>query len=253
MECAHVHEISMLLTGFTAPGLSLIGELEQQMRDQMTRVERDVIDTKVIAANTAQSVRRVLRVVNAEVIDCPHLFTLVPEHPTGTRRLHIGQEHYRLTLWCEHPGYWHPWRQASYKLDVPQGWLTKISPIVKLIFNTLQVVIPLVGLVGSIADVVLPSKQLASAEDELRLMKSLVGDLPSEPGQNQGAVGFDVTMSHLTLAEGQALRGIRSVLYEHDPLRAFGGLRRVQEPSGDFMWVCEDHYPEYDPGLPEIP
>jgi hypothetical protein len=46
---------------------------------------------------------------------------------------------------------------------------------------------------------------------------------------------------------------LRVLLFEHDHMRAFGGLRRVQAPSGDFLWVCADHYPDYDPGLPSIP
>jgi len=43
------------------------------------------------------------------------------------------------------------------------------------------------------------------------------------------------------------------LIFANDPARAFGDLRRVQAPSGDFLWVCTDHYPEYDPGLPVIP
>ena len=56
----------------------------------------------------------------------------------------------------------------------------------------------------------------------------------------------------LTAAEGAALRALRAIIFEHDRLRAFGGLRRVQAPAGDLLWVCENHYPDYDPGLPVI-
>ena len=65
--------------------------------------------------------------------------------------------------------------------------------------------------------------------------------------------GLNEATGQLTVAEGQALRAIRSNLFEKDRLRAFGGMRRVQAPSGDFLWVCTDHYPEYDPGLPTVP
>ena len=57
----------------------------------------------------------------------------------------------------------------------------------------------------------------------------------------------------LTAAEGQALRALRVWLFECDHLRGFGGLRRAEGPSGDLLWVCQEHYPEYDPGLPTIP
>jgi hypothetical protein len=59
--------------------------------------------------------------------------------------------------------------------------------------------------------------------------------------------------AELTVAETDALRVFRSLLFGQDSAKSFGGLRRVQSPSGDFLWVCSDHYAEYDPGLPEIP
>lgn len=58
--------------------------------------------------------------------------------------------------------------------------------------------------------------------------------------------------SGLTLAEGQSLRTFRELRFEMDRPRAFGGLRRVLAPDGQFLWVCAQHYPVYDPGLPDI-
>ena len=72
---------------------------------------------------------------------------------------------------------------------------------------------------------------------------------PERPGPNSGTTA---TSGQLTTAEGEALRTLRAIIFEHDPLRASGGLRRVQAPSGDLLWVCENHYREYDPGLPVI-
>lgn len=42
----------------------------------------------------------------------------------------------------------------------------------------------------------------------------------------------------LTQAEGQGLRAIRMLLFEHDRLRAFGGLRRVQALGRGGRPVC---------------
>ena len=159
------------------------------MHEQLARIESGMNRVEGKAAETAEFMRRMMRVVSAEVTDCPSLFTLTQDRPTGDRRLRFYQHHYRLTLWCEHPGYWHPWEPASYELD-PQD---------------------LAGV-----------------------------DLAEIRGQ-------------LTSAEGEALRAIRAVVFEHDRLRTFGGLRRTQAPSGDFLWVCKDHYREYDPGLPTVP
>jgi internalin A len=46
---------------------------------------------------------------------------------------------------------------------------------------------------------------------------------------------------------------VREIIFKSDPLHAFGDMRRVQTPSGDLLWVCPYHYPEYDPGLPKLP
>jgi internalin A len=249
MECAQVHEISLLLTGFAVPDQPLGVELNE-MQDQLARIEDGIARTEHHAATTAESIRRVLRVVSEEVTDCPRLFTLAPRHPGRSKRLLFFQQHYRLTLWCEHPGYWHAWTPASYELDPAKDWFAKISPYAILIFKTLQLVVPLAG---SASDVLLSPDQSARARSELQLMSTIVADLPIKPQRNLDSAGMGETTGQLTSAEGEALRGIRAILFEHDRLKSFGGMRRVRAPSGDFLWVCGDHYPEYDPGLPTVP
>ena len=243
-ECARVHEISRLITGFTMSGSPLATQLDQvyiRLHEQLNRIEGH-------AAEAGDSLRRVLRVVSAEVKDCPRLFTLALERPARGRRLRVDQKYYRLTLWCEHPGHWHPWLPASYELNQPKEWLTRVSPYVNLILRSLKLVVPPAG---SLATTLLSPDQLAHAQANLQLMNSVVASLPTELAMDNFDV--DQTVGQLTPAEGQALRGIRAVLFEHDRLQAFGGMRRVQAPSGDLLWVCVDHYVEYDPGLPIVP
>jgi hypothetical protein len=85
-------------------------------------------------------------------------------------------------------------------------------------------------------------------------MKTLVAKLPDElGGEELYELGLADPRVQLTIAEGEALRSLRVLVFEHDHARSFGGLRRVHAPSGDFLWVCTTHYPEYDPGLPSIP
>jgi internalin A len=195
-------------------------------------------------------VRRVLRVVSAEVVDCPRLFTITRERAAG-KRINIFQQHYRLTLWCEHPGHLHAWKPARYNLSPPKDWFAQISPYAMLIFKMLQLVVPIAGGIG---DVLLSSDQFAQARSELELMSKVVADLPTGAPKVTNAVGLSERAdSTLTPAEGQALRMIRVVLFERDHLRSFGGMCRVQAPSGEFLWVCPEHYFEYDPGLPNVP
>ena len=81
IECAQVHEISQLLTGFTVPDRPLAIELAQ-MHEQLTEIKSSVDQVNRYAAETAEAVRRVLRVVGTEVTNCPRLFTLASVRPT---------------------------------------------------------------------------------------------------------------------------------------------------------------------------
>ncbi len=253
-ECHIDHDLSELLTGFAQPDVPLQPELER-LQDQLADVASGVNRLEGYAADTADSMRRVLRAVGTEVTDCPRLFTLTTENPTGTRRLKFYQRHYRLVLWCEHPGHWHPWARASYSLDQPRDWLVRISPYAILVFKALQLVAPIAG---AVAGVMLTDEQLKHGQHELELMTTLVAEISehlTEHGikEQEDIVSLGESASQLTPAQGQALRAIRILLFKQDPARAFGDLRRVQASSGEFLWVCVTHYAEYDPGLPRIP
>jgi internalin A len=201
------------------------------------------------AADTADSMRRVLKAVGTEVTDCPRLFTLTRQQATGVGRMKIYEDRYRLLLWCEHPGQWHPWPAATYHIRRPKDWLADISPYAILVFKILKVVVPIAGAVAGLA---LTEEQLKRSEHELELMKAVVDQMPERKYEQQ-ELDLPELRSQLTASQGEALRGIRVVLLEQDRLRSFGGLRRIHAPSGDFLWVCTDHYAEYDPGLPSVP
>jgi internalin A len=248
-KCHIDHDISKLLTGFGQPDLPLQLELER-LHDQVADMGRGVCRLEGYAAETAGSVRRVLQAVSTEVTDCPRLFTLTHENPIGTRRLKFYQRHYRLVLWCEHPGYWHPWSPATYSIDESKDWLVRIGPYATMVFKALQLVVPIAT---SAAYIGLTANQLRGAQNELQLMKALVAGLPNKAVIDQDDPTAREFESQLTRPQGEALRGIRMMIFEHDRMRAFGDLRRFQEPSGDFLWVCPDHYTDYDPGLPSIP
>jgi internalin A len=81
-------------------------------------------------------------------------------------------------------------------------------------------------------------------------MKVLIERIPeAEPSPQFSMEG----QREPTEAEGEGLYFLRMLLVELDPSRVFGDLRRVLDAAGDYLWVCEDHYSEYDPGLPILP
>ena len=252
MDCGQVHEISALLTGFTAPGQPLAAEIEH-LHGQLANISTGITSIQARAAqitDIADTVRRVYRVVSTEVADCPRLFTLAPVRPAAvSKRARVYQHHYRLTLWCEHPGYEHPWEPGAYDLDPPKEWFTRIAPYAVLVFRTLQLIVPAAG---AVTVGYLPQAQQPVAQAYLQAMGTVLDDLPTTPERPGLESGLTANSEQLTTAEGEALRALRAIIFEHDPLRAFGGLSRVQAPSGDLLWVCENHYREYDPGLPVI-
>jgi hypothetical protein len=52
--------------------------------------------------------------------------------------------------------------------------------------------------------------------------------------------------------EGSALRALHALLVELDPQKNWGGLKGVATPTGDYLWLCPEHYEEYEPGLPDL-
>jgi hypothetical protein len=248
MDCDEAPGISALLTGFPAQSTSLSAELER-MNNRLAAITSGVAGVRDQAAQIADTVRRVHRVVSTEVTDCPRLFTLLPVRGAALAApARVHEDHYRLTLWCEHPGDEHPWKQAAYELDVPKEWFTRIAPYAKLVCQTLQLIVPLAG---AVATAVVPAVQRTSTQNELKIMTTLVGDLSVTVGQHDEK-DLAKFSGQLSAAQGEALRALRAVIFERDRLRAFGDLRRVQTPAGDLLWVCRDHYHEYDPGLPKV-
>ena len=160
-----------------------------------------------------------------------------------------GRLHYRLLLWCEHPGHWHPWPAATYDLAQPAEWLLRIAPAATAVFKILQLAAPIASAAAGLA---LTALQTQNAQNEIQLATALINALPTTEPRSTPGLNTESPRNQLSPAQGEAWRAVRALLFEHDPARSFGDLRRVQAPSGEFLWVCREHYPDYDPGLPSI-
>jgi len=248
LECLSEHDVSKLLTGFEIPRGLPLTEL-QELQRQVEEVAGGVRRIEGIAADTAESVRRLLRMAGTEVLDCPRLFSVVEVGKAGIRRVKSVYQHsYRVVLWCEHTAHWHPWTPASYDVAEPKEWLVRVRPYAKAVYSALRVVVPVAS---AISELTFPSDKNKAAEVNLSVMGSLLESLPAIERDSEPDSVPDI--GRLAPAEGQALRAFRMFLFEHDQARSFGDLRRVQGPSGEVLWVCPLHHPEYDPGLPDIP
>ena len=247
LDCLTEHDISKLLTGFEVQRGAPVAQLEQLQR-QVDNMARGVQRLQEIAADTAQSVRRVLMLASTEVLDCPRLFTIsrAPEKGARRRAKDVYQNAYQLVLWCEHTGHWHPWWRAAYDLSTLKEWLVRVRPYATIIYSALRVVIPVAASISELAF----QGSHKRLEDDLAVMGSLLQSLPAiaTDGGEESLPAVD----QFAPAEGEALRSFRVFLFQHDLSRSFGGLRRVQGPSGEVLWVCPTHHSEYDPGLPDV-
>jgi internalin A len=246
LQCDTEHDVPELITGFASADLT--PELEK-LQVQIDEVADGVKNIERIATESAASIRRVLRAMSEEVVDCPRLFTMSVEEPRFYNRIQFWQRAYRLTLWCEHPSAWHAWTAAAYSIQKPRKWLMQIAPYAALVAKTLKVVVPVTG---SVVGLILSEEDLKTIEKQLDLMTTLAEQLPDN-FSHTGEADVDEKQGQLSPAQGAGLRGLRHTLIREDPTQKFGDLRRVQGPSGEYLWVCPNHYGEYDPGLPILP
>ncbi len=250
-ECFQMQEVVKLLTGFELPEIPQLPARLERALDGLSRgqrrVELEVRELRGIAAEQANHVRRLLRAIGADAVDCPRLFTLAARPPSRWSRPTFWQNRYWLTLWCEQPGGWHVCREASYELDLPKEWAQRVAPYIRVVSLALSHVFPVAAAIGDAVE----RRRHEEMRRSLDLMEKFAQQGP--PVQEDPTSPPARLAGGLTRAEGSALRAFREMLFELDPPKAFGGLRRVQDPTGDFIWLCPTHYPQWDPGLPEIP
>ena len=187
--------------------------------------------------------RRLLVAIGTETKEAPCMFTLFPFDAPG-----IMQRH-QLTLWCEYPDKPHPCcligsgGEGDYIFERPKEWYNKIAPYVAALARVLKVFVPLAGKAGDLIWSPEAMKEWKPKLDFLEKSAALLPEISSKFGTSQG---------NAFRAEGDALRAIHDVLRELEPKkgRKWGGLERIPTRSGEYIWLCEEHAREYDPGLP---
>jgi hypothetical protein len=278
-ECDSKLNVDKLLTGFSggtaavrapssgsgvlnvrslASKLNLLPEIlheQQRLEHRMTFV--------------ADSMHTLLGAVNNEVTDCPRLFTLEPVNPHGFRKLEIHKRHFDLVLWCEYPDGVHPLTGHAYYVGEPKEWFEKIRPYLKVTLQLLRIASPAAGVVAGLVS--RESDGMPGVGDSFKAMGELlehsermagavldraVDDEEAESLEEVDEAGHDSAgtgPAGLTPAEGAALRAFRELLFKLDPYRNFGGLGRVLASTGNYLWLCPEHFRAYNPGLPSLP
>lgn len=244
-ECALEFDVARLLTGFQVPDDTLQDSLDS-MSARLQGVEDGVQRLAEVASASADNVRRVLRAIASEANDCPRLFH-VDSITASSKVRGMVYDEFRLQLWCEHGGSWHA-TGAPYRLTGPRDWITRIAPYARLVAKTLQAAVPIAGAALGLA---LDEASMKEIGAEIEASKALVAALPGGSSRYQDELPLQGP-SALTWTEGESLRAFRQLLFSLDESRRFRGLRRVVDDSGEFIWVCDEHFAIYDPGLPSV-
>jgi internalin A len=218
--------------------------LQAQLNELMSAVKENQIDTSAVA----ELLRRVLRAISSENLDCPRLFTMFPKERRWLGPQNSTMDDYSLHLWCEHPNSQHPVKGADYTISLPREWVTKIQPFVHLIASALKLAVPLAA---PTVTLLFGAEVFKEIKPHLEFMEKFTSGVLA--GELDSHKSYGLAGPPLTRAEGASLRALQEVLIGLDPGRKWGGLRKVGTSSGDCLWVCPQHYPEYDPGLPVLP
>jgi hypothetical protein len=244
IECGRKNDISEMLTGF---GLAMPAT-EIAIRVMSSQLEEVHRDLQRLHADSALSLRRVLRAIARDVSDCPRLFTVRKVEPRGRERLKPHEIIFEFTLWCEYPDQWHP-SSAIYRIPKARGWFAKIAPYASLVFKTLKGLAPIGSAILGVTD----PNTAKDAEARLKLMDEILKTTPTQYSVGaHGGHSFSPQDS-LMPSEGESLRIFRHLMLMVDPARAFGDLRLVPSvEDGQMLWVCTRHYKLLDPGLPTL-
>jgi internalin A len=243
--CTEPQDVAALLTAFPQPTIPLRNVLDEVGSTHEVPVDPSLAQGH--AANAASRVRHVLKAIGTEINDCPRLFTLIPMTTTRWGRTRVWHNHYQLNLWCEHTGYEHTWPRARYVLQGSRTWVRDVAPYALLVNKTLDIVAPIARKEVS---ALISEQHVAMAKKEIAEMRALLDRLPDQGDELNLPLR---SHTELTPAEAEGLRALRKTLLQSNEAQSFGGLRRVMTASGDLLWVCPRHYPEYDPGLPVLP
>lgn len=181
--------------------------------------------------------------------DGPRLFSFQPlEKKTLDTPNWISQK-FQLTLWCEHSRLPLPLLneykndRGIYILDIPKDWLVKAAPLFKKVVGTLSLLLPIAC---SVTNLIIDESSYNKIEKELELGRECLDFTLNSIDRSINSYyenDFHEKINGDLYAEGPVLRELHSFLAKTDP--SFGGLERVINGRGEFMWVHPKYKNEY--------
>jgi GTPase SAR1 family protein len=211
-------------------------------------------DLRALISQGDEQFAALIRTLTDEAKEGPRLFSFEPIDPGFFDRPKWLSQKFRVTLWCEHSRL--PLsalngendKRGVYEFDVPRKWFVQAAPFLKLLTNTLSLVLP-VAAAGS--KLVLNETTYKAIEDQLDFGKECAeamfktGETAAEWSEEIEGMELeqDLQRGEAVRARGAVLRQLQAWLKEKDP--GFGGLVRVQNKRQEFLWVHPQFEKEY--------
>lgn len=233
--CGARQNIVELLYGFEEMGLS------EQL--QAIQAKLDGLDSRI-----ANYVWAIMQAIASESKESPRLFTWKPIDPDWKKKLFAKR--YQIHLWCEAEGCQHPVLEKGkgiYEFNANREWVTRIAPYASFIVGVLKTVAPIAAPAVNTFFGDKTTEQW-SIDAELALMKEATAVILP---QTQST---DLTHTHegiLTDAERSGVLALHSLLRDLDSNHEKLGLKRIPTYTGDFRWLCQKHYDQAQPKIPD--
>jgi internalin A len=172
---------------------------------------------------------------------CPSVFAL-----TATKYSAIKGTKYRLHLYCEEPGAWHPLpvETSVYQITETAAWLQRFGHHLRILVDVLKHAAPLAGpvlgmTIGQISDRI---------SADIDAMNALIDQIPDSFAMGS-SFGRLEGQSPDPAAHGSTeadYRSLESLMTKLDPDRKWGGLSRVATPEGLTLYLCPTHAAPYE-------
>lgn len=232
----------------------LYGFEDENPRDQLAHIESemrlgfDVLREKLegLDSRVANYVMSIMLAMANEAKDGPRLFDI---HPISSNWLRLDQARYKLHLWCEAEGCQHPITESGkgvYEFSSSKAWVKKIAPYAIFVSGVLKTLLPLVA---PTINIIFGNKTFENlgVSDHLDLMEGLTDALSSELKLRKS----NPSQAIISDKERSGLLAFHALLRELDPYQYKLGLRRMPTYTGDYLWLCEKHYDQIQPKIPE--
>jgi len=235
----------------------LYGFVEEEPKVQLARIETkldrgfdEIRDSlREWESRVAKYFFAVLQAIASETKHTPRLFDFEPVDGNWRR---MTAKKYRLYLWCEAEGCQHRVCDSDpgkgvYEFDATREWLRRISPYANFIARVLKTVVPMAA----------PGTDLFFGEgtiDGLDLENHLEMMKQGTAGLLEGEVRFDGGSDRnplLNHAERSGILALQSLLKDLDPNQANLGLKRMPTYTGEYRWLCHQHYKAAQSKIPE--